>query len=49
MNGLVRCVCVCVFYVSCSGAVLAGEEAAPEVEQSSCSHPEHLEDVEGEI
>lgn len=38
-----------VFYASCSGAVLAGQEADPEMEQSSFSHPEHLEEVEGEI
>lgn len=37
-----------VFYASCSGAVLAGQEAGPEMEQSSSSHPEHLEKVEGE-
>ena len=36
----------CIFF---SGAVLAGQEAGPEVEQSSCSHPEHMEEVEGEI
>lgn len=37
------------FYVSCSGEVLAGQEEGPEVEQSSCCHPERLEGVEGEI
>lgn len=37
------------FSAACSGAVLAGQEAGPEVEQSSCCHPEHLEEVEGEI
>lgn len=36
------------FYAACSGAVLAGQETSPEMEQSSCSHPEHLEEVEGE-
>lgn len=38
-----------VFCSSCSGAVVAGQEAGPEMGQSSCSHPEHLEEVEGEI
>ena len=38
-----------VFCVSCSGAVLAGQEEGPEIEQSSCTHPEILEEVEGEI
>lgn len=33
----------------CSGAVVAGQEEAEEVGQSSGCHPEHLEKVEGEI
>ncbi len=44
-----RCWLLNVFYVSCSDAVLAGPEAGPEMEQCSCSHPEHLEEAEGEI
>ena len=36
------------FSASCSGAVLAGQEAGPQMEQSSFSHSEHLEEVEGE-
>jgi len=38
-----------VFYASPSGAVVAGQEVGPETQQRSCSHPEHLEEVEGEI
>lgn len=37
------------FYASCSGAVLAGQEAGAQMEHSSFNHPEHLEEVEGEI
>lgn len=32
-----------------SGAVVAPQEAAPEMQQSSCSHPDRLEEEEGEI
>lgn len=37
------------FFSACSSAVLAGQKAGPEMEESSCSHPEHLEEVEGEL
>lgn len=43
--GLMLIVC----FSACSGAVLACQEAGPEMEQSSGSHPKHLEEVEGEI
>lgn len=38
-----------VCYASCSCAVLARQEAGQEMEQSSDSHPKHLEEVDGEI
>lgn len=32
-----------------SRAVMAHQEEGPEVGQSSCCHPEHLEEVEGKM
>lgn len=37
------------FLSSCSGAIMAGQEAGPEVGKSGWRHPEHMEEVEGEI
>lgn len=34
---------------SCSGAIVAGQEAGPEMGKSRWGHPEHMEEVEGEI
>lgn len=37
------------FLSSCSSAIVAGQEAGPEMGKSSWGHPEHMEEVEGEI
>lgn len=34
-------------FFSCSGAVMAHQEEGPQMGQSSCRHPEHMEEVEG--
>lgn len=38
-----------IFFFFFSRAVMAHQEEGPEVGQSSCCHPEHLEEVEGKI